>query len=203
MNDAGAELTHYTGANRAARVVTEISGPAICCIAGLLTVAIRASGTNAGAAWGGLAAIFVAIIPMAYVVRGVQKGRWSDHHVGDRNQRTRPLLVASASVAVGVTFLVLFHAPRDIVALTVAMLVGLLVVMVVTRWWKISVHVATAAGLLAILTILFGPYVLFGLPLLAAIAWSRVVLDDHTWPQVIAGALLGSAVATAMFLLLR
>lgn len=64
-----------------ARVITELSGPAICAVTGLMVVAIRNAGSGAGAAWGGFAALFVAGIPMAYIAKGVKDGRWFDHHV--------------------------------------------------------------------------------------------------------------------------
>lgn len=187
----------------AARVITELSGPAICAGAGLLVVAIRAAGNGAGAAWGGLAAIFVSGIPMAFIAKGVKHGRWNDHHVNDRRQRAIPLLVALASVAVAAVLLVIVQAPRELVALVVAQLVGLVVVLVVTRWWKVSIHAAVAGGLLGIFVVLFGAWALVGLIPLAAVAWSRTVLDAHTWPQVIVGAALGAIVAVTLFPALR
>jgi membrane-associated phospholipid phosphatase len=186
-----------------ARVVTELSGPAICAVAGLLVVAIRNAGNGAGAAWGGFAAIFVAGIPMAFIARGVKHGRWSDHHVSDRAQRAVPLLVALGSVAAAALLLAIVRAPRELIALVIAMLVGLLVVLIVTRWWKVSIHAAVAGGLLAIFVVLFGPWALLGLVPLAAVAWSRTVLDAHTWPQVIVGAALGALVAVSLFPVLR
>lgn len=186
-----------------ARVVTELSGPAICAVVGLLIVAVRNAGNGAGAAWGGFAAIFVAGIPMAFIARGVKRGRWSDHHVNDRAQRVVPLLVALASVAVAVVLLAIVHAPQELIALVVAMLVGLLVVLIVTRWWKVSIHAAVAGGLFGILVVLFGALALLGLIPLAAVAWSRTVLDAHTWPQAIVGAGLGALVAVTLFPVLR
>lgn len=38
--------------------------------------------------------------------------------------------------------------------------------------------------------------------LVAAVAWSRVELRDHTWPQVVAGTVAGIPLAAATFLAL-
>lgn len=38
--------------------------------------------------------------------------------------------------------------------------------------------------------------------LVAAVAWSRVRLRDHTWPQVVAGTALGAPLAAVTFLAL-
>jgi membrane-associated phospholipid phosphatase len=186
-----------------ARIITEVSGPAVCAVTGLLVVAIRNAGSGVGAAWGGFAALFVAGIPMGYIAKGVKAGKWSDHHVADRTKRAVPLLIALASVAVCAALLAAVDAPQELVALVLAMLAGLAVVLAVTHWWKVSIHAAVAGGLLGIFVILFGPWALLGLPMLAAVAWSRTVLDAHTWPQVAVGALLGAAVAAAVFPPLR
>jgi len=192
-----------TRRRKVARAVTEASGPAVCAMAALLVVAIQAAGSGAGAAWGGLAAIFVAGVPMGYIVHGVKAGRWSDHHVDSREQRAVPLLVAAGSVALGIALLLVVHAPRELVALVAAMLAGLLVVLTITHWWKVSIHTAVAGGVLGIMLVLFGPWALAGLPLLAAVGWSRMVLDAHSRAQVVVGALAGFTVACALFPALR
>lgn len=188
---------------RVAHLVTETTAPAILAVAGLLVVAIHSAGSGAGAAWGGFAALLVTGVPLAYVAKGVKAGKWSDHHIADRTQRAVPLLIASASVAVAAVLLVLVRAPRDLIALVLAQLAGLVVVLVVSRWWKISIHTAVAGGFLGILVVLFGPWALLGLPVLAAVGWSRIVLDAHTWAQVIAGGTMGALVAATFFPLLR
>jgi membrane-associated phospholipid phosphatase len=188
---------------RVAHVVTEATAPAILAVAGLLVVAIHSAGNGAGAAWGGFAALLVTGVPLAYVAKGVKAGKWSDHHIADRTQRAVPLLIASASVAVAAVLLVLVRAPRDLIALVLAQLAGLVVVLVVSRCWKISIHTAVAGGFLGILVVLFGPGALLGLPVLAAVGWSRIVLDAHTWLQVIAGGAMGALVAATLFPLFR
>lgn len=188
---------------RVAHVITETTAPAVLAVAGLLVVAIHSAGSGAGAAWGGFAALLVTGVPLAYVAKGIKAGKWSDHHIADRTQRAVPLLIAAASVAVAAILLVLVRAPRDLIALVLAQLVGLVIVLVVSRWWKISIHTAVAGGFLGILVVLFGPWALLGLPVLAAVGWSRIVLDAHTWAQVLAGGAVGALVAATLFPLFR
>jgi hypothetical protein len=189
-------------ATAAARFVTELSGPAVCAVAGLLVVAIRNAGSGPGAAWGGLAAIFVAGIPLAYIAKGVKAGKWTDHHIEDRTQRAIPLAVSMGSVTAGAVLLAAVDAPHELIALVLTMLCGLALVLTVTHWWKVSIHSAVAGGLLATFVVLFGPWALLGLPILGVVAWSRTVLDAHTWPQVLVGALVGAVVAAGVFPLL-
>jgi membrane-associated phospholipid phosphatase len=187
-----------SGAARFARVITEVSGPAILVVVGLVVVAARNAGHSAGAAWGGVAILLCAVVPMVYVARGVRAGKWSDHHVSRREQRAVPLLVAAVSITAAAVLLVVVHAPSELISLVLAQLAGLLIVLVVTTFWKVSVHAATAGGLLGVLTVLYGSWALLGAALVLLIGWSRTVLDAHSWPQVIVGAAIGFAVSVVL-----
>ncbi|MFF1837438.1 phosphatase PAP2 family protein [Streptomyces sp. NPDC058231] len=104
---------------------------------------------------------------------------------------------------VGILVLVIFDAPRELFALVIAMLVGLAATMVVTVWWKVSVHTAVAGGVVTILILAFGVALAPLALAIAAIGWSRVRLRDHTVAQTIAGALLGGLAAAVTFGILR
>jgi hypothetical protein len=116
-----------------------------------------------------------------------------------RAQRRTPLLIAIASVTAGLLLLALVGAPRDLVALVAAMLVGLTASTAVTLFWKISFHAAVAAGAVVILAHVFGPAWLALAPLVGLVAWSRVASGDHGWAQVAAGAALGGLTAGVVF----
>jgi membrane-associated phospholipid phosphatase len=188
---------------RTARIVTEVFAPGVLVSVLLLAVGLHAAGGPSGLLWGLLAALFASIAPMAYIVRGVRRGHWTDHHVTVREQRRVPLLVGLASVVVGLGLLVSLEAPRELVALVAAMVAGLGVTVLVTRWWKISVHTAVAAGTVVVLTLVFGPWLLFLWTVVALIAWSRVELRDHTVMQVVGGIPFGAVVAGLVFALAR
>lgn len=189
---------------RVARFLTEALAPSNLAAVLLLTVAWRyAPSTRQAVAWGLLAVLFAAVIPMGYVVRGVRQKRWTDHHIREREKRAKPLAFGLASVAVGILALALLGAPRELTALVVAMGVGLATGLLVTLVWKISIHVASAAGTVTILFLVFGPAMLVLASAVAAIGWARVEVRAHTVAQTIAGALHGAAVAGIVFSLLR
>jgi hypothetical protein len=197
-------LTRRDPAERFARLITEIFAPAV-----LVTVLLLVVGWHAGAQpgvsrwWGVPAALFTAGVPMAYVLRGVRRGRLTDHHIPQRERRRGPLLVGIASVAAGTAALVLLGAPRELLALLAAGAAGLVVFAAVTAFWKMSIHAGVAAGTVAVLVTLSGPVALAGAPLVAVIGWSRVRLSAHTRNQVIAGALAGAVIAATVFPALR
>ncbi|MGS2614015.1 phosphoesterase PA-phosphatase [Micromonospora sp. LZ34] len=189
---------------RLARIVTEVTAPAVLVTA--LTVAVgwhSSRGAAHGLAWGLLATLFVSGIPFAYIVGGVRRGRLTDHHVGVREQRRVPLLFGLSSVAAGLALLAVLGAPRPMLALTAAGLLGLVVAVAVSHWWKMSIHAAVAAGTVVVLVLTFGARLLVTVPLLALVGWSRVRLRDHTVAQVLAGGGLGGLIAGVVFATLR
>lgn len=189
---------------RIARLITEVLAPAPTIAALLLAVSWHSAATPLDALkWALLATAFCSVVPMLYILSGVRRGRLTDHHVRERQQRSRPLLVAAGSVLLGLALLSASGAPRDVSALVGAGAVGLLVAICITLFWKISIHTAVMAGTVAVLTLIFGPVLLALAPLVALCAWARVELGDHTPAQVTAGTIVGATVAAVAFSLLR
>ncbi|MEV4540275.1 phosphoesterase PA-phosphatase [Micromonospora echinaurantiaca] len=189
---------------RLARIVTEVTAPAV--LVSVLTIVIgwhSSQGAGRGLAWGLLATLFVTGIPFAYILGGVRRGRLTDHHVGVREQRRVPLLFGLCSVAAGLALLAALGAPRPVLALAAAGVLGLVVAVGVSHWWKLSIHAAVAAGTVVVLVLTFGARLLVTAPLLALVGWSRVRLGDHTVAQVLAGGGLGGLIAGVVFATLR
>ena len=187
-----------------ARIVTEALAPAWIATALLVAVAIRAAPTPAEAIrWGVVSALFASVLPFLYVVYEVRRRRVTDRHVSVRTQRPVPMLIAAGSILLGVAILVLGGAPRALVALVVAMLAGVLVTLVITLRWKISVHSATLAGAVVIVVLVFGIPFLPLVALCALVGWARVEVGAHTPRQVVIGEAVGAVIAGAVFTALR
>ncbi|PWU50843.1 hypothetical protein DLJ47_23100 [Micromonospora sp. S4605] len=185
---------------RLARVVTEALTPAVL----VASISLAVAWHSRSMGWGIVAALFASGIPISYIVRGVRRGHYRDHHVSVRERRPAVILFAAASVAVGLALMVLFRAPRDLVALVVAMLAGLALTLVVTKWWgKVSFHTAVASGTATTLVLVFGPWLYLAWLVVGLIAWSRVRLREHTVAQTVVGAVLGAAAAGVVFPLVR
>jgi membrane-associated phospholipid phosphatase len=187
---------------RAARVVTELTSPTI--LAPVLLIAIAFHDTVkhglSTLGWGIVAGIFTGAAPLAFLTVGVRRGRWDDHHVHRRELRWLPLVFAIASVTVGFVLLTAGHAPGNLTILILAMLPGLGSVLIISHWWKISIHAAVASGATVVLATVFGlAGVTLGAVVLLAAGWARVALGAHTPTQVLAGSLLGGCVAAAVF----
>jgi hypothetical protein len=152
-----------------------------------------------GAGWGLLAALFVAVLPTVFIAYGVRRGRWADRNVGARRARLIVLGFITASIAAGLSLLILLGAPRVLTGYLAFMLGSVALLAVVTVWWKISIHCAVASGSVVILAFGYGPLVLCGYALVGLLGWARVAMADHTVAQVAAGALLGAASAALAY----
>ena len=200
MNAATA--THPRPEPRTARLVTDAFEPKNWIV--LVTILIGWNADRlAGIGWGLVGAVFAAVIPVVFINHGAKKGRWTDRHVGVRRQRVTVMAFILASVGAGIALLAGLGAPRSVIAMIIAMTATLAGLLTVTVAWKISIHSAIASGAVAMLALAYGPWMLTGYLLVAAVAWSRIALRHHTPAQVLAGACLGAALAPLVFAVLR
>ena len=190
---------------RVARIITEALSPAVVVILLPMSVAWSSTGHDVPRTvlWSTVVATFYSVLPMIFIVRGARRGRWDGHHVRDREHRFVPMLMCLASALAGLVILLLGDAPREVIALSWAMIITLLVCILITRWWKVSLHATVAGGAVAMLTLLYGPWLLTLVLLVGLVCWSRVRLTDHTATQVVVGALLGPIIGGAVFLVIR
>lgn len=191
-----------TAALRVAKLVTDVLSPVVLISVQLLLVPARAAGLLPGLLWGALAIAFVSAAPLAYILFRVRRSTLTDVHIRVREHRRLPFLVGLVTVLIGLVLLAVTGAPRDLLALVVAIVALTVAVIVITSFWKISVHAMVAAMTVGVLVTLFGPLLWLTLPGVALIGWARVALTDHTVAQVLAGAALGLGVA-GLFVLVR
>ena len=180
-----------------ARLISEVSRRSTrsssCCSSSVFTPPVL----RRGLLLGGVASLFAGGIPYAVLATGVRRGRFTDMHLSRREERPVMMAIGLASVTIGLGLMVLLDAPRELFALVGAMVAGVAVALVVSAFWKISIHTSVTAGSATILALVFGPWALVLTPLVIAVAWARVRLGAHTVSQVLVGAAVGAAVAYA------
>jgi hypothetical protein len=191
--------------HRLAKIVTEVLSPAVIVV--LLPIAVAWNATDhrilPTLLWSLIVAVFYSVLPMVFIVRGARRGKWDGHWVRERERRFLPLMMCLASALVGLVILLLGDAPRDVIALGWSMVAVCVVCVIITKWWKVSLHATVAGGAVATVVLIYGWVLLVLVPLVALVAWARVQVRDHTAAQVIAGAFLGPVVGGTVFLLLR
>ncbi len=152
-----------------------------------------------GVGWALFATLFAAVLPTLFIRYGVR----TDRHVTQRRRRLVVIPFIMASVAVCFLSMLWLGAPRALTALVVAMFVSLIPIMAITTVWKVSVHTAVLGGAVTVLGIALSLWWLLGVALLAAVAWGRVTVVEHTRAQTLVGALVGSLTAGLTFWLAR
>ncbi|MBC3763731.1 phosphoesterase PA-phosphatase [Quadrisphaera oryzae] len=184
---------------RLARVFTELLAPSVVGVICPVAVgALSDSDSWRGAGLGLLGAVFAIGLPYAYIAWLIRTGGATDRHVSRREDRPKVLVAVLLCLAAGILLLVLLGAPPLLVWLLVGEVLLVLACLVISKFWKISMHSAVAAGTVAALVVVLGPWALLAGVGVVLVSWGRVVLRDHTPAQVTAGAVLGAVVLSLL-----
>ncbi|GCE47426.1 PAP2 superfamily protein [Thermosporothrix hazakensis] len=185
---ATSQLPHI----RIARYLSAILSPIVISIPAVFLVALsQAANQYTALGYTALTLFFLSVGPMIYIAIGVKMGKLSDLDVSKRSQRTGPFLFGLSSALLGLIALALTRAPRALQSVLLATIIIGVILLIITVWWKISMHAASLSGALTILTIIYGAICLPAYVLLLLVCWSRVILRRHTTGQVIAGSIAG------------
>jgi membrane-associated phospholipid phosphatase len=189
--------------NRAARWLTETFQPPVVVSIQLLISPLTQPGFPETMVYGALAALFVCVVPLILLLVLVRLGKVTDHHVSDRKQRAPVLLMALGSILAGLLVLEGLNAPPSVIAMVLAVVGGVVVLAVVSPFWKMSGHAAAISCSAVIAVLMLGAAWAPLLLLVPAVGWSRVVLRAHTVAQVVAGSLFGGVVMAGIWWMLQ
>ncbi|HTI14393.1 MAG TPA: hypothetical protein VL461_07470 [Dictyobacter sp.] len=187
---------------QAARFISTVLSPAIIALPVLLLVALSTHQSNALLS-ALIAIFFLSIGPMIYIGIGVRMGKFTDIDVSVRSQRTGPFLFGLGSCLLGFMVLVLTHAPRYLQDVLLLICISGLILMIITFWWKISMHTSSLSAAITLLIMIYGRIILPASILIVLVCWSRVVLKRHTIAQVTAGTILGIGLCWLLLTLMK
>lgn len=183
-----------------AHVVSEISNPLFIALPTFLIISLSSAPDILHALlWWIVAVLGISIAPLLFIWRGVRKGQYSDHHVSKREQRFIPLLFGLGCMAAAFVLLYFLGTSRVLIATVTAVIVACGISLLITRYWKISLHLVGMAGAVTVFTLMFGPRLLLLSPLVALVAWARWQVRAHTALQALAGTALAVSVTVAVF----
>lgn len=180
--------------SRPSTLVAEVFAPAPLVLSLLVLAGWSGAGWS-GALWGLGTAVVVASLPMLVLRVLARRGRVDGHFVRARAQRLPVYAATGLLTALVVAAELALDAPVVVPVTTAFVLLGILVLLVVTLWWKVSAHVAMAACWAVGLGVLLTPWAaLAAAPVPVAVAVSRVRTGDHTPAQTAVGALVGGLI---------
>ncbi len=142
--------------------------------------------------------LFTCLIPLVILLIMKYNGNIKDLDVSDPKERTIPYIFTIFSLSLWSTFLQMMQVPSFLYYSSTAITIALIIVTIITHWWKISVHLASFGGSIAMLA---GILWYFGIParniliVMFVLAWllmlARIRLNAHTPLQTVCGFLLG------------
>lgn len=144
-------------------------------------------------------ALFTFLMPMLILLVMKAQGRISDLDISNRRERLVPLIYAMVCFSFWCAYLdVVLRVPPFMFWTAVCSVLAILACTIISRWWKISAHLASMGGVVGMTVgymLYFGlvaPGVFAGLlGLVLLLMFARVYLGAHTPLQTVAGFLLG------------
>src|SRR3990167_839699 len=186
-----------------AQLISRIFDPAVLGVV-ILLVAIGKSPMNYTEmfAWLLVIVILNGLVPLLFLIYFTNHGYVFDDvltNSGVHQQRIRLFLVFWTVVAVELLVLVSTPQYQPLLAVFTGGLIAATFAVIITRFWKISLHSALATFFVAMLIFIYGtniwPVILF-IPL---VFWSRMYLHRHTFWQLSAGMLMAFFIILATF----
>ncbi len=186
-----------------AQFISTVLNPIVILAVLPFVLVYKATGeTSSGIFWTFFSWIFILIFALFFFI-GLEKKYFTNIDVSIRKQR--PLLY-SFSIGLSVIyafFLNYFKAPEILFIALFGLIMGLVVMELVNRITKASVHVATLSAFVTALALGYGPVFILSFMLIPLLSWARIVTHNHTRRQVVIGATMGILVTLVVYVIFR
>lgn len=141
-------------------------------------------------------------VPLGYIAWSVKTGRITDIHVMVRSQRLVPMMLATVGAAVLSVLHAVLDAPHGLLTMSIILAANGVIFMLVTHFWKASIHAAAYSGSVLLLAGLVNWVWLSLAILLPVIVWARLKRRRHSIWQGLAAIAIVSANVLAMLYVL-
>lgn len=141
--------------------------------------------------------LFSIIIPLSYIFIGIKLKKITEWDLPKRQERKRFLIFTFFSYLISV-FLIYLFGTQLLFHLSLIIIVNLVILAVITRFWQISIHSSLNTSSTLIINFLFNwqlPWLYLAIPV---IYWSRLKLKRHNLLQLFAGSLLSIIVILSL-----
>ncbi|RKY56147.1 MAG: hypothetical protein DRP89_01980 [Candidatus Neomarinimicrobiota bacterium] len=146
--------------------------------------------------------IATSLTPMIYVYLMKKHGRTKGLDVPEREKRKDPFIIGIVAYLIALLLFWILKAPKPALVLMWAYAFNTMVAILITHYWKISIHGMAAGGPTAALGYVISSNFYLLLLMLPLLVYSRVALKAHTPMQVIAGFALGFILTLTHFKIL-
>ena len=140
--------------------------------------------------WAFLSLIFGMLIPSLYIHILFRNKVINDLHIPDKEDRIKPLIITVISNITGFFILYILKAPLFLKAMSLTTIILIVILGIITYFWKVSMHAAWITFMVVTFNVLFGRLMLLLLPLIPVVGWARIRIKRHTVNQVISGSII-------------
>lgn len=152
--------------------------------------------------WAIFSYAFILVVAL-FVIAGVLFGVFSNFDVSKREQR--PLLFSFSAFAAFcyLLSLLILRGPKILFIGFFALVLGLTAIIIINRWIKASIHLATATASFLFIGIVYKGYFFLLFLLIPLLAWSRVKTKEHTPIETVIGSILGIVITLIVYSISR
>lgn len=180
-----------------ANTLTWILHPIILSIPAVYLISYYSTGSVESSTYWTLVSLVFAGIVSAFVLIGVMKGFFNNIDVSNRKQRVILYPFSIAVVLLFALYVYLQNGPGHLMMGAILFVVALIILDIINRKIKASVHVASVAALITGIIYLYGGFTYLFLILIPLVAWARIVKKRHTPKETIVGGLCGILLTVA------
>jgi hypothetical protein len=186
-----------------AKIVSDVFSPPVVWAVMSIPIASRdAPSSDKAVLWAFIYIVMLALVPILYILFQVRRGNITDMHMPERSERIRPFVVSIFSAIAASVLLKAADASALMMWFVLSSLIQLFVMIVITRVWKISIHMIGITGMVITVGVMFGLVpALILLPLVPIVGVARLNLHRHTRSQVIAGIIVGGISVSSLLAL--
>lgn len=184
-----------------ARLVSDVLSPPVVWATLAIPIALRdAPDQSSALAWAFIYILLVCLLPIVYIALMVKRGKITDIHMKVRGQRIRPFLISILCAGIAWVIFYMMDAPSLMPIFALFSLIQLLVMLVITLMWQISIHAISMSASTVALGVLFGTSpALMSAPLVVLVGAARIKLHRHTPAQVVVGTCVGVIIPLLLF----
>lgn len=174
-----------------ANTLTWITHPILLTIPGIYLITFYSTGKIETALFWTIVSLIFSAIVCSFVLVGVKMKFFNNIDVSNRKQR---VILYPFATAVVITFALLIYilkGPQNLILGTILFIVALIILDIINRKIKASIHVASVSAFITGLTYLFGGWIFLSILLIPLVAWARVIEKKHTPRETVVGACCG------------
>ena len=134
--------------------------------------------------------VFTTILPFSTILYYKKKGKISSYEAPIREQRLQLLVISSIYNSIGFVLLNYYDASAIVQGLMFCYAINTAITWIITRYWKISIHMIGLGGPLIALNLAGYNNSIIMVAIIILVYFSRIKLKAHNHLQLIAGTFL-------------